>query len=367
LNTAATIVARGTQGSAKAFKELGITLDTSLPKQEAINKAFGQLNQKIGGQSQAYLKTFAGRMSVLGAETDHLMEKWGDMLIPILSKVIEFLTKFGKQLAILAGIIISGIVAFKVFTTVLNIFKAAQILYIALTVGQTAAQTALTFATREGATVTKSMAAAQLILNAVMAVNPYVLIAVGVVALVALLVVLYQKSERVRNAMIAIAQGAIHAFGLLLGAIGWVAEAFLKLETGPLKLLLKGLAALGFGPAKTALKELESGIASVGTFFDNAKKKVDKYADSLDALKKHKVADAAPPGVRGFKGAKTDTEFDLSSYTGTDKTKGKRKGTGTSKGDTTVIQNVTVYASNTNDIYKKLSRGAKNGIPVGTK
>ena len=34
---------------------------------------------------------------------------------------------------------------------------------------------------------------------------------------------------------------------------------------------------------------------------------------------------------------------------------------------TTVQQNVTVYASNTNDINKKLSKAAKNGIPIGSK
>ena len=44
--TAAQTLARGTTGSAKAFKELGITLDSNLPKNEAIAKAFDQLNQK---------------------------------------------------------------------------------------------------------------------------------------------------------------------------------------------------------------------------------------------------------------------------------------------------------------------------------
>jgi len=34
---------------------------------------------------------------------------------------------------------------------------------------------------------------------------------------------------------------------------------------------------------------------------------------------------------------------------------------------TTVIQNTTVYASDTNDIYKHLSKSAKNGVPVGAK
>jgi len=359
LNTAATILARGTQGSAKAFKELGITLDTSIPKQEAINKAFDQLNAKIGGQAQAYLETFAGRMAVLGAKTDQLAEKFGDILIPIVSKLIDFLTRFGTQIAIAVGAIVSFIIVTKVIITVMNIFKAAQIIYIALTVGQTAAQTALTFATVAGAKATKSMTAAQLLLNIAMKANPIGLIVVGVALLIGGLILLWQHSSRARDAMVDIAQGAIQAFGLLLGAIGWIAKAFLNLETGPLQLFLKGLAALGYGPAKSALAELQSGIKSVGTFFDDGKKKVDEYAKRLERFKtinsqgSHKplATTITPTGI---------TPSDFNSYTGAD---GKPKGGGTTN---TVVQNVVVYASNTNDISTKLAKAAKNGLPIGT-
>ena len=44
-----------------------------------------------------------------------------------------------------------------------------------------------------------------------------------------------------------------------------------------------------------------------------------------------------------------------------------KKSNAKSSSTATVVQNVTVYASNTNDIYKKLSKGAKNGVPVGKK
>ena len=359
LNTAATILARGTQGSAKAFKELGITLDTSLPKQEAINKAFDQLNAKIGGQAQAYLETFAGKMSVLAAKADELAEKFGDILIPIVSKLIDFLTKYGTQIAIAAGAIVSFIIVTKVLITVMNIFKAAQIIYIALTAGQAAAQTALTFATVAGTTVTKSMTAAQLLLNIAMKANPIGLIVTAVALLIGGLILLWQHSSKARDAMVDIAQGAIQAFGLLLGAIGWVAKAILNVMTGPLQLFLKALSALGFGPAKSALTELQSGIKSVGTFFDDGKKKVDAYAARLERFKtinsqgsrKPLATKITPTGI---------TPSDLSSYTGAD---GKPKGGGTTN---TVVQNVVVYASNTNDISTKLAKAAKNGLPIGT-
>lgn len=368
LNTAATIMARATQGSAKAFKELGITLDTSLPKQEAINKAFDQLNEKIGGQSQAYLDTFAGKMSVLAAKTDQLAEKFGDILIPIVSKLIDFITKYGTQLAIAAGAIVSFIVVTKVLITVMNIFKAAQIIYIALTVGQTAAQTALTFATSGGAAVTKSMAAAQFLLNAAMRANPIGLVITGVALLIGALVVLWNHSDKVRNAMVAIAQGAVKAFGFLLKALGFVARAILNVETGPLQIFLKSLAALGFGPAKKALASLQSGIKTVGTFFDDAQKKVDKYADSLDSLKKTTVLGPHKP-IAIKSAIIPDTGFNLNSYTGADSKgsggTGKSGSGGSSTKSTTIVQNVVVYASNTNDISTKLAKAAKNGLPIG--
>jgi len=353
LGTAATIMARATQGSAKAFKELGITLDTHIPKQQAINRAMDQLNAKLSGQTQAYLDTFAGKMSVLGAKTELLAEKFGNMLIPYVSKLIDFFSKYGKQLAIVTGIVIGAVVAFKAYVTIMNIFKAAQILYIGLTTGMAAAQTALTFATEEGAAATKSMAAAQAILNAVEAVNPYVLIATAVIAVVSALVLLYQHNAKVHNAMIAMAQGAIHAFSYILLAVEKLVEGFVFLETGPLQLVLKAFAALGFGPAKSALDELNKGIKASGDFFDGARKKLDNYADGLDKLKKPTTT----AGLQTTSKTAATPKSDLSSYTG-----------GSSgKGGNQIVQNVVVYASNTNDISKKLSQAAKNGIPVGGK
>lgn len=92
LATAAQTLARGTTGSAKAFKELGITLDSNLPKNEAIAKAFDELNQKIGGQAIGYTHTFAGEMEILKAKFDDVAVKVGAVVMPILTKLMEFIT-----------------------------------------------------------------------------------------------------------------------------------------------------------------------------------------------------------------------------------------------------------------------------------
>jgi hypothetical protein len=92
LATAAATLAKGTTGSAKAFKELGITLDSNLPKNEAIQKAFDQLNQKIGGQAVGYTHTFSGEMEILKAKFDDVAVKVGAVVMPILTKLMEFIT-----------------------------------------------------------------------------------------------------------------------------------------------------------------------------------------------------------------------------------------------------------------------------------
>ena len=92
LAEASATLVKGTMGNAKAFKEFGITLDATLPKNEAIAKAMDQLNGKIGGQAVGYTHTFAGEMEVLKAKFDDVAVKVGAVVLPILTKFLEFIT-----------------------------------------------------------------------------------------------------------------------------------------------------------------------------------------------------------------------------------------------------------------------------------
>jgi hypothetical protein len=93
LATAAATLQKGTMGSARAFKEFGITLDSHLPKNQAVAKAMDELNAKIGGQAVGYTKTFAGQMEVLKAKFDDVAVKVGAVVMPILTKLMEFISK----------------------------------------------------------------------------------------------------------------------------------------------------------------------------------------------------------------------------------------------------------------------------------
>ena len=93
LADAAATLEKGTMGNAKAFKEFGITLDTTLPKNQAIAKAMDELNGKIGGQAVGYTHTFAGEMEVLKAKFDDVAVKVGAVVMPILTKLMEIISK----------------------------------------------------------------------------------------------------------------------------------------------------------------------------------------------------------------------------------------------------------------------------------
>lgn len=321
LQDATSVIARGTQGAAKAFKEMGITLDTTLPKQEAINKAFTQLQEKIGGQATAAADTLTGKLKILGAKFELMAESVGNVLIPIFSKMIDVVYFIGKSIGAIVGPIINwveryktiltsltiavlaGIAAYKAYVVVLALQQAALKLYVAWQIAASAAAT-----TFQGVMAR---------VNATLAFNPLMVWVVALTALAAGFVYAWNHSETFRKVVVEGMKGIVMAIGYLIKAFGWVAESILKVVTGPMKLMLTGLAALGIGPAKSALKMLNSGIESVGTFFDKTGNKVQDFADKLDGLKDKKIP--IPKfnlGAPKVPNTKIDDPFNLTNYTG---------------------------------------------------
>jgi hypothetical protein len=279
LADASSIVAKANQGSAKAFKEMGIELDTSLPKAQMLEKGMSELSAKIGGQATAYTQTFAGQLAVMKEKFADVAETLGTTLMPyikgfldLISKTTEFVQRNSRVFSILAGVIITVTVALAAYNATIKIIAIA-----------TKAWTVITTVQK---TVMAMMTGQQLALNAAMTVNPIGLIVAASVLLIGALVLLWNKSESFRKMVIEVGKAGIKAFAFILGVVGDLATGFIKIATGPLKLLLKGLALLGVGPAKTALKGLETATEGVGKFFDSAAKKVEGMSKNLDKLNK---------------------------------------------------------------------------------
>jgi hypothetical protein len=261
LTEAAMVLSRATTGSARAFREFGIVLDTHLPKNQAIAKAMDELNKKIGGQAQANTKTFAGQMEVMGAKMTDVKDIIGGALIPILSMLAS------------------------TFSAVLDFLKpilpALTLFIIAIT--------AIIAAVKIWSLVVKAYTAVQAALNAVLAANPIMLVVAAIGLLVVGFIAAWQHSEAFRRIVVDVMQAIVRAVGWVLGAVGELAMAFIKFETGPLTLILKALSHLPFvgGAAKSALKEMGHVTQDVGDFFDKAKAKVDNFANGMDSMVVH--------------------------------------------------------------------------------
>ena len=279
LADASSIVAKANQGSAKAFKEMGIELDTSLPKAQMLEKGMSELSAKIGGQATAYTKTFAGQLAVTKEKFADVAETLGTTLMPylkgfldLITQTVDWVKKNSSWLSILAGVILTVTVALAAYSATVKV--------------TTAVTKAWAFISGVAKTVMTGLTTGQWALNGALNANPIGLVVAGVVLLIGGMVLLWNKSETFRKMMIQIGKVGLIALGGLLKLMGMYAEAVLKVATGPLKLLLKGLSLLGVGGAKEALKGLETATDGVGKFFDSAAKKVEGMSKNLDKLNK---------------------------------------------------------------------------------
>ena len=98
MEEAARALIRAQNGNARVFKEFGIILDQNKPKAQATAEAMKQLEQRLGGQAQAYAKTFAGQLAILNENLGDLFEAIGMKVLPILNRFISALNNTGTYI-----------------------------------------------------------------------------------------------------------------------------------------------------------------------------------------------------------------------------------------------------------------------------
>jgi hypothetical protein len=96
LEEASKLLVRAQRGNARLFTQFGITLDETLPKAKAIEKAMGELEKRLGGQATAYTKTFAGQLAILNENIGDLAEAIGMKVLPVLNKFVSGLNNTGS-------------------------------------------------------------------------------------------------------------------------------------------------------------------------------------------------------------------------------------------------------------------------------
>lgn len=216
------------------------------PQQKALAASSAIMAQTTKAQGD-FARTSGGaanKQRILAAQTEDLKAKLGQALLPTyaklqqaLLKIIGFLSKHKdvvqKVVAVVAGLAV-GVLALnvamtvggavtKAYTAVTTLFSLAQKAATAASLGTRLGLVALAAQTVITSAVTKAAAAAQWLLNAAMSANPITLVILAIVALVAVFVVAWKKSETFRAIVIgtwnAIKAASVAVFNFLKGFI----------------------------------------------------------------------------------------------------------------------------------------------------
>ena len=174
-------LAKAYQGNFKALRSLSPEMSTMIKEGASLNEVMDVLGGTFGGATANNAETAAGKMKILSNSIGETKESIGAALLPVLEAVLPVLNKFAMW-------------------------------------AQDNPQAFLAIAGAIGA-----VAAAIVVTNIAMALNPFTLIAAGVALLVVALVTAYNKFEWFRDGINAIVNTVIGFFaGMVNAAIGAV-------------------------------------------------------------------------------------------------------------------------------------------------
>lgn len=214
-----------------------------------------------------------------------IMEKG---IIPAFQAVGNFLAKNTTLVTALVGALVAATTAFIAYKTIIVLTTKAKKIFAVMQVLVRRQQLA-TIAS------TNTLAASMLKLNAVMRANVFGIVVTAIAAVVAIFVVLWNKSEMFRKIVVTIAKGVLAAVALMIKAWGAYMTILVKIITGPLKLFLGVLSKLPGvgGAAKKGLELISKGTDLIGDVADKAAAKVTGLGDKLDGLVKKQEKAAA--------------------------------------------------------------------------
>ena len=204
-----------------------------------------------------------------------------NQFIPAMRSLGKFIKDNADILAALTIALGAAYIAMKVYRGMVVITAIASQVYAVATTLMRGAQLA-------SIASTNGLAASMLALNAAMRANPIGIIVTALALVAAALVIAWKRSETFRNVVITVAQAALKAFAAIVPIIGKVAEAVLKVVTGPMRAFLTLLSKLpGVGKfAQAGLDFINKGLNGISDFSDSAAKKATDLSNSLDKLRK---------------------------------------------------------------------------------
>ena len=294
-------LAQALNGNFGSLTRVGFVLDDQTKKlisSGTESERAAAIVDVLNSTYEGFNKTLRDTNPIAAARADlsKLQGDIGKALLPAVKAVSEFISQqfipairnLGKFLSDNKDVIITfavaltgAYVAMKVYRGMVILTTAAQKLYQVSTVIMRGGQLA-------SIASTNGLAASMLKLNAVMRANPIGVIVTALALVAASLVIAWKRSETFRNVVITVAQAALKAFAAIVPMIGKVAEAILKVVTGPMRGFLEVLSKLPkVGKyAQAGLDFINNGLNGVSDFADTAAKKATDLSNGLDKLRK---------------------------------------------------------------------------------
>ena len=174
-----------TDAMAKAYGGNTAALAKLDPKLKGLIKggldaegAMSVLADTFGGAATTKANTAQGQFQRLQLQLSETKETIGAALLPIIEKILPVLTRMGNWASENTGVFLAVGAAIAGIAAAVLLINGAISAWTAITTAATAVQTAF---------------------NAVLAMNPVTLVVIGIVALIAALVIAYQKFEGFRN------------------------------------------------------------------------------------------------------------------------------------------------------------------------
>lgn len=220
-------------GNVKALAKFGVATKDAQGKTLSLAQVTQQLADKYKGAASTAADTTAGKQKKLTVQMGELQEQIGAKLLPVMQKLadaglkaIDWMSKNegkAKALAIVVGSIGVALIAANVGMT---LFTAGMAIYSAVATTITA--------------VTKAWQLAQIALNIAMMINPVGVIVLGIVALIAIIVLVIAKSDKMRalvmGAFDKLKSGVSKAVGAVVGFVKKNWPLLLAIITGPIGL-----------------------------------------------------------------------------------------------------------------------------------
>jgi hypothetical protein len=205
---------RAQNGSVAGLSRMGVATKDAKGNTLALEQITRKLAATYKGAAANAADTQAGKSERLKVRMEELQESIGARLIPVLLAltsaglaVVGWMEKHQTLTLVLVGAVLGLVGAVAAINGVMKAYTAI---------------------TAAWAAVTKAAAAAQRLLNLAMRANPIGLIITAVIALVALLVVLYKKNENVRRIIQAVGRFGAQAIGWIVSKVTelvrWVGE-----------------------------------------------------------------------------------------------------------------------------------------------